>query len=261
MRQSPTQLCVSEYGDPLHVNVSGSPSAQNRVVPFVRRSAGSDVTTYSSESPSESRASSRNASEMAPLVVVRTSFTKTLGRALTSISATPPLAHVPSSTTHATYRSIAAGEPGHALPPAAPPLGVGVTMTRPPGSVTSTAAPSCPSSKERNRDPREPSEASYWYTSALSGCGAVNTSRLIVNAPGTSTPTGVDVTVTGSVTRTSPSPDATELGHDAGRGGVVGSSGHTYRVEGGTCRQSASLLRGCDPVSALTGARTAFTVS
>ena len=216
MRQSPTQLCVSEYGDPLHVNVSGSPSAQNRVVPFTpRRSAGSDVMTYRSESPSESRASSRNASEMAPLVVVRTSFTKTLGRALTSISATPPFAHVPSSTTHATYRIIAAGEPGHALAPAAPPLGVGVTMTRPPGSVTRTGDV-CP---ERNRAPREPSEASYWYTSALSGCGAVNTSHRTVKVSGTSTPPpGVDATVAGSVTRTSPSPDAMFAGHDAGRG-------------------------------------------
>ena len=255
MRQSPTQLCVSEYGDPLHVKVSGSPSAQNRVVPFTpRRSAGSDVMTYRSESPSESRASSRNPSEMAPLVVVRTSSTKTLGRALTSISATPPgFAHVPSSTTHATYRNIAAGEPGHALAPAAPPLGVGVTMTRPSGSVTSP---------ERNRSPRDPSEASYWYTSALSGCGDVNTSRLIVKVSGTSTPPpGVDDTVAGSVTRTSPSPDAIDVGHDAGRGARVGSSGHTYRVDRGTCRQSASLLRGCSPLSSSAGARTALTVS
>mmetsp|Transcript_12555 Transcript_12555/g.52967 ORF Transcript_12555/g.52967 Transcript_12555/m.52967 type:complete len:258 (-) Transcript_12555:336-1109(-) len=257
MRQSPTQLCVSEYRDPLHVNVSGSPSTQNRVVPFTpRRSAGRDVMTYSSESPSESRASSRNASEMAPLVVVRTSSTKTLGRALTSISATPPgFAHVPSSTTHATYRSIAAGEPGHALAPAAPPLGVGVTMTRPPGSVTRVGAP-------RNRAPRDPSEASYWYTSALSGCGDVCTSHPIVKVSGTSTPPpGVDATVAGSVTRTSPSPDAIDEGHDAGRGGRVGSSGHTYRVDRGTCRQSASLLRGCSPLSSSTGARTALTVS
>ena len=182
-----------------------------------------------------------------------------MGLALTSISATPLFAHVPSSTTHATYLSVTAGEPGHALLPADPPRGVGVTTTRPFGSTTSTGNWS--PGLDRNGAPRVPSDASYWYTAALSGCGAVNTSHLTVNDEGTSTPVGTAATEAGRCTRTSPAPDDHDGGQLAGLGSSVRSSGHTYTVAGGTSMQSASFLRGYIPVSALGRVRLTDTVS
>ena len=106
------------YVEPTHVNVSGSPSAQYLVVALIEQLFGQvrdDVEELIAVGVT--RVEPVRGGETAPFVVSRVFSAKTVGLALTSISATPLFAHVPSSTTHATYLSVTAGEPGHALLP------------------------------------------------------------------------------------------------------------------------------------------------
>ena len=97
------------------VECGGLGSLQSLVAPLASKSEGNDVMTYVRSEESTSAPVSRKGADCSPLLVMRIFSLCAEGLWFTSTSAEPTEAvHVPSSATHARYRSATDGDPGNA---------------------------------------------------------------------------------------------------------------------------------------------------